>query len=125
VVGSVIITNGGYEPDFSQFPGPVEGYSHNHPQWVYTGGVFEEMFPELRNENRYPSNGDWAVLQAIVDHYGPITGVYDPSLYLTDSWGVTREFKLSERTYIQALGHQQMQRGDGLVGREIESGNCP
>ena len=118
--GPTIITNGGYTPDFAQFPGVVAGYSHNHPEWSYANGVFVQMTDEFRLANRYPSQGDWNVLQAIASHYGPA----NPSLYLPDSWGVTREFKLTDRSYFQSLTPLRVAAGEGLSGREIGPNGC-
>lgn len=75
--------------------------------------------------NQYPSGGDWNVLQSIGDNYGPRTGDYNPSLYLIDPFGVIREFKLSDRSAVEALDDAQMQAGVGLAERTISSSSCP
>jgi hypothetical protein len=125
-IGTTVVEvtgRGGYSPDFSQFVGAVEGFVHNHPAYFLNSstGQFEERSDFLKAENRYPSTGDWNVLQAIADRYGPTTGNTNPSLYLVDPFGVAREFRLSDRAVFEALSQSQRQAGVGLAGREVDA----
>lgn len=85
---------------------PVEGLWHSHPT---------RDDPGQRAIDRYPSPGDWNALARIGSQAG---AVQDPSLWLTGPDGVTREFKLSERSSIESLSAEQMKNGDGLPGKE-------
>lgn len=88
----------------------VRGIWHNH---ITRSGSLQQAidrYPSVFSDNR----GDWAGLQALAD----ASGVANPSLWLTGPDGVTREFKLSERAYYESLTEPQMERGEGLSGRE-------
>lgn len=86
---------------------PIQGLWHSHPQGVdtYNGQLV----------SRYPSSADWYALSQVA---GQPTAVSDPSLWLTDSFGVTREFKLSERGNFTNLDESQKVKGEGLEGKE-------
>ena len=103
----------------------IQGMVHSHPATIYDGtiGEYRNLTPEERADNRYPSSADWAALTSIAKREG---GVTDPSLYLIGPDGVTREFKLSERTKFEALTDEDRQNGAGLEGGELtdEDGEC-
>jgi hypothetical protein len=120
---------GGYRPDFDQFNGPVQALVHNHPAYRlnFATGEFNRQTDNVLFDNRYPSSGDWNVLQAIADRYGAATGNSNPAMYLVDPFGVAREFRLSDRASIEGLSVPQRQAGMGLDGREIDvpsTGQC-
>jgi hypothetical protein len=86
-------------PDRGSAPTPdggvfVAGIVHNHPDIL--GDDNEDL------NQRYPSPGDWKALQLLHDKYSSSFPGYDPSLWVVDAAGVTREFKLSERAYFDS-----------------------
>lgn len=85
---------------------PVQGLWHSHITREGEG---------QRAIDRYPSPGDWNALARIGGQPGAVA---DPSLWITGPDGVTREFKLSERSSIESLGAEQMKDGEGLPGKE-------
>ncbi|HEX8238551.1 MAG TPA: hypothetical protein VF574_02300 [Allosphingosinicella sp.] len=87
---------------------PIQGFWHTHPAGADSAGQ--------QAINRYPSPFDWNVLSQIA---GRSSSVSDPSLWVTGPDGVTREFKLSERSYFEDLAENEsrMEDGDGLEGR--------
>lgn len=85
---------------------PVQGLWHSH---ITRDGEGQRAI------DRYPSPGDWNALARIGGQTGAAA---DPSLWITGPDGVTREFKLSERSSIESLSDEQMKAGDGLPGKE-------
>ena len=85
---------------------PVQGLWHNHP---LRGGLGQQAI------DMYPSPRDWATLADIGKQPGAAA---DPSFWVTGPDGVTREFKLSERDYIEGLGPDRQANKEGLAGRE-------
>lgn len=85
---------------------PVQGIWHSHP---LRGGVEQQAI------DRYPSPGDWASLARIGGQAGAAA---DPSIWLMGPDGITREFRLSERSTFENLSADQMKQGQGLPGRE-------
>lgn len=114
----------GWSPNLDNHVGNVQGFVHNHPPYVHNGTEFVSGSTQYVNENRYPSTGDWNVLQAIADRYGPTNGNYNPSIYLVDPHGTLREFKLSERAAIEGLSDTDIQNGVGLAGRTPSPPTC-
>lgn len=86
---------------------PIQGLWHSHPKAGDSSG--------LQLVTRYPSSADWYSLSQIA---GQPTAVSDPSLWIMDSFGVTREFKLSERSYFESLDEAKKTAGVGLEGKE-------
>lgn len=88
---------------------PIQGLWHTHPAGTDSAG--------RQAINRYPSSFDWSVLSQIA---GRSSSVSDPSVWVTGPDGVTREFKLSERSYFENLAQNEskMENGEGLEGRE-------
>lgn len=125
-IGPTVINvgTGGWSPNFGNHVGDVQGFVHNHPPYVHNGTEYVSGSTQYLNDNRYPSTGDWNVLQAIANHYGPINGNYNPSIYLVDPFGTLREFKLSERAAIEGLSATDRQNGVGLAGREPSPPTC-
>lgn len=61
--------------------------------------------------NKYPSDGDWGALDELVRRGA------DPSrlsIFITDPWGVTREFKLTDKSMYQAMNDSQRLAGENL-----------
>ena len=85
---------------------PVQGIWHSH----ITRGTEQQQAID-----RYPSPGDWIALERIGRQAG---AVENPSLWITGPDGVTREFKLTERSSVESLSEDQMENGDGLAGKE-------
>lgn len=88
----------------------VQGIWHNHPALI--DGFVDRTQQAL---DRYPSPRDWVTLQTISKQVGANP---DPSIWVTDFQGVTREFKFSERETIEKLERDQQEKGVGLAGRE-------
>lgn len=92
----------------------ISGTWHSHG----SGGI----------ENYYPSDrlsgavNDWQQLQALKNNYAPNNPSYDPSMWITGSDGVTREFKLSQREYFESLSLDQKRSGEGLKSTERSKG---
>jgi len=86
---------------------PIQGFWHSHP----AAGSSNHLI------TRYPSSTDWNSLARIASSVGAVP---DPSLWIMDSFGITREFKLSERAYFESLLNDptKMESGVGLEGRE-------
>lgn len=76
----------------------------------------EAVAAELQLIGRYPSIDDWNMLDRIKAGAGADS---NPSLWIMDSTGTTREFKYSERDYFKGLLNEddKMKRGEGLEGR--------
>jgi hypothetical protein len=90
---------------------PVQGIWHSH---VTRDGARQQAI------DRYPSPADWSALERIGKQTGSAA---DPSLWITGPDKITREFKLSERSYFEALDDDttRMENGEGLEGRERAS----
>jgi hypothetical protein len=86
---------------------PVQGLWHSHDR---VGDDADKLLLD-----RYPSSYDWNSLSVVAAQPGAVS---DPSLWVMDAFGVTREFKLSERNYFENLGDPQKKIGDGLAGKE-------
>lgn len=88
---------------------PVQGLWHSHP------GTNRSSDQQLID--RYPSSYDWDMLERIAAGAGAVS---NPSLWIMDSFGTTREFKYDERDYFRNLLNEdsKMVNGDGLEGRE-------
>ena len=88
---------------------PVQGFWHSHP------GTNRSSAQQL--EDRYPSIDDWNMLDRIKAGTGAVS---NPSLWIMDYLGVTREFKYEERDYFKNLLNEgtRMKNGEGLEGRE-------
>lgn len=88
---------------------PVQGLWHSHDQ---TGDTQRD-----RLVSRYPSSDDWHWLSIVAGIPGAAS---NPSLWIMDSFGTTREFKFSERAYFLSLfaDEARMVNGEGLEGRE-------
>ena len=87
----------------------VQGFWHSHPS--------ASFFTSDRLIGRYPSLSDWNMLDRIKAGAGAAS---DPSLWIMDSWGTTREFKYSERDYFKNMHNDlsRMENGEALNGRE-------
>lgn len=83
-----------------------QGTWHNHPA---------RDDPGQRAIDRYPSPADWSELASLAKQAGAAS---DPSIWLTDPNGVTREFKLSERGQFENMDPELMKNGEGLDGKE-------
>jgi hypothetical protein len=94
---------------------PTSGLIHNHPEIL--GGDDVDLL------QRYPSERDWEALGVLHGIFSPTNTGYDPSLWLLDSYGVLREFKLSEKGYFDGLTIADRAAGVGLEGRE-RSASC-
>ena len=88
---------------------PVQGLWHSH------SGA--DVSSDQRLIGRYPSLDDWDMLDRIKAGAGAVS---DPSLWIMDAFGTTREFKFSERDYFKNLHNEatKMKEGEGLEGRE-------
>jgi hypothetical protein len=86
---------------------PVVGFWHSHPA-VGSGNI------DIA-KGRYPSASDWNTLARIAAGAGAGS---NPSLWIMDAKGVTREFKLDERRYFESLDDAQQVGGEGLAGKE-------
>lgn len=93
---------------------PIQGFWHTHPAGSDSLG--------RQAINRYPSSFDWSALSQIA---GRPSSVSDPSVWVTGPDGITREFKLSERSYFENLAKNEsrMENGEGLEGR-VRSQSC-
>ncbi len=83
------------------------GIIHNHPDLL---GPAEDDA-----EGRYPSSmtdgpDDWDALARFAQAYG----VANPSLFIIDNVGVTREYRLSDRAFFESMTAQQRIDGVGL-----------
>lgn len=95
------------------------GFLHNHSD---TGNVQEN------NIARYPSyyanaTDDWQALANFKQQVAPNDPSFDPSIWIMDSNGVVREFKLSEREYYEDLAKNNVEGmeaedGAGLADKE-------
>lgn len=89
----------------------VVGIWHSHPE----------------NGSNYPSDStnlgenDWDELQRLKEVVAPNDPTYDPSLWITGPDGITREFKLSQRSYFEGLTDPQKAAGVGLDGTQRTS----
>lgn len=88
-------------------PQSIQGFWHSHPDT--NSGIIDKL------KGRYPSSADWNTLARIAGGAG---AVQDPSLWIMDYSGTTREFKLSERSYFESLDDTQQVEGTGLDGKE-------
>lgn len=93
-------------PDYSNVLGTV----HNH---LWSNDTED---PWRNHINRYPGPEDWAGLDQLV---APPPGVppADPSrlsVYLTDPWGTTREFRYSDRATYEAMNDDDRRLGNNL-----------
>lgn len=88
---------------------PVQGFWHSHP--------VNNVSSDLQLIGRYPSIDDWDMLDRIK---AGANAASNPSLWIMDSLGVTREFKWEERDYFKELlnNDTKMKNGEGLAGRE-------
>ena len=88
---------------------PVVGFWHSHPA--------ADRSTELQLIGRYPSSDDWAMLERIKAGAGAVS---NPSLWIMDAFGTTREFKYEDREYFKNLLNEasKMKMGEGLEGRE-------
>jgi hypothetical protein len=92
------------------------GLIHNHPA---EGRNDEELMTE-----RYPSQGDrgsssdWDTLAQFSSRYG----IADPTMWIIDSMGAVRGFKLSERNKIERLSNQHKLSGINLPPENTSSG---
>ncbi|HEX8467230.1 MAG TPA: hypothetical protein VF620_05455 [Allosphingosinicella sp.] len=88
---------------------PVQGFWHSHPG--------TNVSSDLKLIGRYPSIDDWQMLDRIKAGAGATS---NPSLWIMDAFGVTREFKYDERDYFKDLlnNDAKMKTGEGLDGRE-------
>lgn len=97
-------------PTYAKVPSsggqPVQGIWHNH---TLRGDYAQQMI------DRYPSSSDWSTLSSISTQAGAST---NPSLWITDGFGVTREFRLSDRALFESLDNTAMTNGQGLLGTE-------
>jgi hypothetical protein len=107
----------------------VVGELHNHD----INGVDSHAseFPGFTTQqvemmNRYPSINDWADLQTIYNTYSSANPGYNPSLYIVDPFGVTREYKYSDmsqyvnlatNTYVTSLA--QLAAGVNLPAQTV------
>lgn len=92
----------------SNMPSNAVGIWHNHPLRGDEATQRLDMFP---------SRGDWDDLQVIADQ----TADKNPSLYLTDGHGVTREFALSDKAKFYNMTNSQLasqESQDLLKGRD-------
>jgi hypothetical protein len=84
---------------------PVQGLWHNHPLRDDLGQQAIDM---------YPSPRDWDALARIAQP----GAAADPSFWVMGPDGVTREFKLSERSFFESLSVDAMKNKEGLAGHE-------
>lgn len=100
------------QPGYAALPNsvgqPVQGIWHSHP---LRGDDLQQAI------DRYPSPRDWDALARIGGQAGAVA---DPSIWITDPKGITREFKLSEKDYFNQLDDDvnRMKAGEGLEGRD-------
>lgn len=85
----------------------VVGFWHSHPAASF--GSIDIA------KGRYPSATDWNTLARIAGAAGAAS---NPSLWIMDAKGTTREFKLDERGYFESLDDAQKGTGEGIAGRE-------
>lgn len=105
-----------YSPAYAKLPRlldyrAVRGTVHNH---VWNTSTTE---PYANHINRYPGPEDWGGLDEMVN---PTNGAVpaDPetlSVYITDPWGVTREFHYADRALYQQMDD----------AARIDGGNLP
>ena len=88
-------------------PQPIQGLWHSHPA--------SDLSAAGQAKVRYPSAADWSTLANIAGGAGAVS---NPSLWIMDFDGITREFKLDERGYFESLSDKQKEEGEGLAGRE-------
>ncbi len=96
----------------------VEGTVHNH---VWNPSTEQ---PHMNYINRYPGPEDWGGLDEMVS---PTNGAIpaDPqklSVYITDPWGVTREFRYADRDLYEQMDDPARIDGDNLPEEVRE---CP
>lgn len=87
-------------------PQAIQGFWHSHPAG---SGEIDNL------RARYPSSSDWSTLANIAGGAGAVP---NPSLWIMDFKGITREFKLDERAYFESLDDSQKVNGEGLAGKD-------
>jgi hypothetical protein len=103
-------------PSFSSFPrlidySNVRGMHHLHPWNSSTSSD-----PYINYINRYPGPEDWDGIEELAN---PMDGAVpaDPnslSIYITDPWGETREFRYQDRHIYEQMTDAQRIAGDNL-----------
>ena len=90
----------------------IQGIWHNHPPGEISSP-----------KGNYPSvdgvPNDWQQLQLLKDKIAANDPNFDPSTWITGPDGITREFKLSERSYFEGLSNADKQNSVGLAGRDV------
>ena len=97
------------------FTGNALGIWHNHPD---RGGEDSDKL------DAYPSRGDWGVLGELGTALSPGWPGYDPSMWITDPNGVTREFKLSERSTYENMSNQALINDYANLSSKVRASSC-
>jgi hypothetical protein len=92
------------------------GFWHSHPD---RGDADMDVL------DAYPSQGDWATLENMYQALKDSWPGYDPSIWLTDPTGVTREFKYSEKsTYMSMNDAALIAAGTSAIANKVRSTSC-
>jgi hypothetical protein len=95
----------------------VVGFAHNHDAWYYGTS------PEEADINRYPSTGDWAFADSLVNDGAGGAGGAGFSLYVIDTYGHLREFDYADRTAFGHLSNPQKANGTALPDETVNDGS--
>jgi hypothetical protein len=96
--------------DYSQILGIVQ----NQPYDTSLSGFNSNYL------NRYPSDGDWMALETLAEYGADAARL---SIFITDPWGTTREFKLSDKALYQAMNDSQRLQGGNLPPETVPCGS--
>ena len=69
--------------------------------------------------NRYPSGQDWIALERLANLGADPTNL---SIFITDPWGDTREFKLADRSIYEAMNDSERMAEQNLPPKTTDCG---